>query len=405
MDISYTHKNAQLSITVSKDSRAIGYLVIDSITGGHSYGGVRLMPEIDEKEIGILARAMTLKFGFLGLPHGGAKAGVIGDPEAPLEERLARLEAFGQAISPLLVNRVYIPATDMGTYNNDILHMVKSTGMPVKKREFTVERSGYYTALTVFAGIKQAARHVGMDISDCRIAIEGFGKVGTSLARILHDAKARIVAVSTSRGAIYNPEGLDVVRLIQLASEAGSRAVETYDNAERIELSSLFELPVDVLCPCALINTINTENAGHISARIISPGANNPVSPEAEPILHKRGIISLPYFMTNCGGTLGGTMEYASVAKNKIEEFIEIHVGKRIAELLEDSAGKGIPPIELAVPLVLKRLENAGLKSIYPTFKSRLFSWCLELYRRGYVPGCLSGALAPGYFKKVLYGE
>ncbi|MBN1625862.1 MAG: Glu/Leu/Phe/Val dehydrogenase, partial [Deltaproteobacteria bacterium] len=337
----YNYSDSQLRITVTKGAETLGYLVIDSIMNGHSYGGVRLMPKIDEKEIAILARAMTLKFGFLGLPHGGAKAGVIGDPEAPPEERLARLKVFGQAISPLLANRVYIPATDMGTYNADILYMVKSAGMHVKKREFTVERSGYYTALTVFAGIKQAARHVGIDMPDCRIAIEGFGKVGSALATILHNAKARIAAISTSRGAIYNPEGLDVIRLTRLASEAGSRAVDIYENAEHIGLPSLFELPVDILCPCALTNTINTENAERISARIISPGANNPVSPEAEPVLHRRGIISLPYFMTNCGGTLGGTMEFASVKKNKIEEFIDIHIGGRITKLLEDAAGKG----------------------------------------------------------------
>lgn len=405
MHLSYNNSNSQLRITVTKGPEILGYLVIDSIIGGHSYGGVRLMPKIDEKEIGILARAMTLKFGFLGLPHGGAKAGVIGDPDAPQEERLARLEAFGQAISPLLAHRVYIPATDMGTYNKDILHMVKSIGMPIKKREFTVERSGYYTALTVFSGIKQAARHVGMDVSDCRIAIEGLGKVGTELARILHDAGAPIVAVSTSRGAIYNPEGLDIIRLTQLASETGSRAVEVYDNAEPIDLPSLIKLPVDILCPCALINTINAENADRVFARIISPGANNPVSPEAEPILHRRGIISLPYFMTNCGGTLGGTMEFASVNKNRIEEFIDIHIGNSIAKILEEAAGKGLPPIDLAVPFVLKRLKDIGSKSAHPTVTSRLFKWGLELYRSGYIPGFLAGPLAPGYFEKIFMGN
>ncbi len=403
MDISHIQNNAQLRITVAKDSRTIGYLVIDSIIGGHSHGGLRLMPRIDEQETGILARGMTLKFGFLGLPHGGAKAGVIGDPEAPLEERLERLSAFGQAISPLLAGRIYIPATDMGTDINDIRHMVESAGIPVKKRDFIVERSGYYTALTAFTGVKQAAKRLGLGISGCRAAIEGFGKVGTALAVMLGDAGARIVAISTSRGAIYNPEGLDITRLIRLAAEAGSRVVDIYDNAERISLSSLLELPVDILCPCALMNSIHSGNAGRISARIICPGANNPVSLEAEQVLFGRGILSVPYFAANCGGTLGGSMEFASVSGKKIEEFIDVHIGNRIAGLLDSAAMKGVPPVEIAVPFTLKRFEEVRRRASHPNFKSRLFGWGLDLYRHGYIPGALTGVLAPAYFKKTFH--
>jgi glutamate dehydrogenase (NAD(P)+) len=395
--------SSQLRINVIKDSRVVGYLVIDSIIAGHAHGGVRLMPELDEEEISILARGMTLKFGFLGLPHGGAKAGVIGDPEASVEERLERLRVFGEAISPIMKNRIYIPATDMGTNVSDVRHMAESAGIPVKKRDFTVERSGYYTALTVFTGIKQAAKHLGIGISGCSVAIEGFGKVGTALAGMLNDARARIVAVSTSRGAIYNPKGLDMMRLIPLAAEAGSRAVDTYDDAEHITLSSLLELPVDILCPCASINTINAENAGRISARIICPGANHPVTSDAEEILFKRGILSVPYFMANCGGVLGGTMEFASIARKKIEAFIDTHIGNSITRLLDSAGSKGVSPIEIAMPFVLKRFQNIGVMAANPSIISRLFSSGLELYRTGLVPGFIAGALAPDYFKKIYH--
>src|SRR4030042_2171430 len=138
--------HSQLHITVSKGPGVIGYLVIDSLVGGHSHGGVRIMPDIDEEEISILAHGMTLKFGFLGLPHGGAKAGIIGNPEAPHEERLKLFTTFGQAIAPVLANHIYIPATDMGTEINDIRHIIKSAGIPLSRRDFSVERSGYYTA-------------------------------------------------------------------------------------------------------------------------------------------------------------------------------------------------------------------------------------------------------------------
>jgi glutamate dehydrogenase (NAD(P)+) len=344
MDISHNSMDSQLRITISKGDEVIGYLVIDSIVGGHSYGGIRIMPDIDEEEVNLLARSMTLKFGFLGLPHGGAKAGVLGNPEGPHEERLERLKAFGQAIATLLVNRVFIPSTDMGTEMHDIRYMVKSAGIPLRRRDFSVERSGYYTALTVFISLKQAARHLGMKIDKSTIAIEGFGKVGAALAVLLSEANAHVVAISTSRGAIYNPMGLNIVRLNQLTAEAGSRVVDIYTDAERIDRESLLELPVDILCPCARINSIHAGNAGSISARFICPGSNNPVTEEAEHVLFEKGIISLPYFVTNCGGVLGGTMEFASMKKKKIEEFIDLAIGSRMASLLDEATRNKVPP-------------------------------------------------------------
>jgi glutamate dehydrogenase (NAD(P)+) len=402
MDISHNSMDSQLRITISKGDEVIGYLVIDSIVGGHSYGGIRIMPDIDEKEISILARAMTLKFGFLGLPHGGAKAGVVANPEGPHEERLERLKAFGQAIAPLLVNRVFIPATDMGTEMNDIRYMVKSAGIPLRRRDFSVERSGYYTALTVFTALKQATRYLGLCIDKSTIAIEGFGKVGAALAGLLSDANACVVAISTSRGAIYNPRGLDIMRLNQLAAEEGSRVVDIYTDAERINRESLLELPVDILCPCARHNSIHTGNSNRISARVICPGANNPVTEEAERVLFEKGIISLPYFVTNCGGVLGGTMEFASMKKKKIEEFIDLAIGSRMASLLDEAARSNVPPTEIAMPLALRRFEEMRLKAAHPTPQARIFGFALNLYRMGLIPGAAVGTLAPRYFKRII---
>ena len=394
--------DSQLRISVSNGPEVIGYLVIDSIVGGHSHGGIRIMPDINEEEISLLAHAMTLKFGFLGLPHGGAKAGVLGDPEAPHEERLERLKTFGQAIAPLLVNRVFIPATDMGTEMSDIRYMVKSAGIPLRRRDFSAERSGYYTALTVFTAIKQATRHLGLSISECTVAIEGFGKVGTALAGLLSDAKACVVAISTSRGAIYNPKGLNIIRLNQLVSEAGSRVVDIYDDAERIGRESLLELPIDILCPCARNNSIHTGNADRISARIICPGANHPITEAAERVLFEQGIISLPYFVTNCGGVLGGTMEFASMKKEKIEKFIDMHIGPRVGSLLDDAARNNVPPTEIAMPLALRRFEEIRLKAAHPTPQARIFGFALNLYRMGLIPGAAVGTLAPRYFKRII---
>ena len=127
--------NPQMLITVSQGSEVIGFVAIDSAVGGRSCGGLRMLPDIDEAEMRGLARAMTLKYGFLGLPQGGAKAGVRYDPEAPQAERWQRLAAFGRAIAPMLLSRIYSPATDMGTDNAGIRHMLQAAGVNVKHQE------------------------------------------------------------------------------------------------------------------------------------------------------------------------------------------------------------------------------------------------------------------------------
>ena len=190
-------KTAPLIQTVTRGDEVLGFVAIDSMIGGRSCGGLRMLPDVDEAEIAGLARAMTLKYGFLGLPQGGAKAGVRGDPEAPAEARRDRLLEFGRAIELLLRSRAYAPHADMGTDNAMIRELLQGIGLKVKARELRGMDSGYYTALTALAGIKQGARHIELDLSRASVAIEGFGKVGGALGGLLAAAQVRVVAVST----------------------------------------------------------------------------------------------------------------------------------------------------------------------------------------------------------------
>ncbi len=402
METVWEKDRAQLVCTVLQGAEVLGYVVVDSTVGGRATGGLRMLPDIDEAEMRGLARAMTLKYGLLGQPRGGAKAGVRGDPEASLEERQRRLAAFGKAIAPLLLNRVYAPATDMGTTNADVQYLLQSVGMRLKRRELRPNQSGDYTAMTVFAGAKQAARQRELALSECRVAIGGFGKVGAPLARLLAEAGARVVAISTSKGALFDPQGLDVRRLQELAAAAGSAVVERYPDAERIDCAALLELPVDVLCPCARHDSLHVGNAPRIAARIICPGANNPVTPEAERILFERGVLCLPDFVTNCGGVLGGTMEFASVGPQCIAAFIERHIGARIAWLLDEAERQNVLPREIAVPLALRRFEEVRYSADHPSPLARLFELGLEFYRRGWIPGPLVAALSLPYFERSL---
>ena len=206
-------ENGQLIYTVTQDGEVSGYVAIDSLVAGRSCGGLRMLPDIEKEEMSGLARSMTLKYGFLGLPQGGVKAGVRGDPAAPRDLRWKQLKAFGGAIAHLLRTRRYVPGNDMGTENEDIRYMLGSIGFPIKRRELHDNHSGYYTACTVLAGIRQGSRHLGLTLEGSTVAIEGFGKVGGALAELLAEANAKVVAISTSRGAIYDPRGLDVKHL------------------------------------------------------------------------------------------------------------------------------------------------------------------------------------------------
>lgn len=402
MDLILRNEGNTQIFTAVHNGDVLGYVVIDSTIRGRSCGGLRMLPDIDEAEIRALARTMTLKYGFLGLPQGGAKAGVIGNPEAPEPERLKRLVEFGHAIEPLLRTKTFVPNADMGTQSADIRYMLDAVGIRVGPRELQENSSGFYTAHSVLAAVVQSARHIGLDLSQCTAAIEGFGNVGRPLANLLDSGGIKVVAISTSRGGLYNPRGLEVDRLIRLAKDAGSQVVEIYREGQFIKHEALLELPVDILCPCARWNSIHSGNAARIPARIICPGANNPVAPDAEGALFERGALCLPDFVTNCGGVLGGTMEFASVSREKITAFIDRHIGERISWLLNETKAKSVLPRDVATPLALHRFEKVAQDAAHPTPLTRLFNVGLELYRRGWVPGPLVGALSLYYFKRTL---
>jgi glutamate dehydrogenase/leucine dehydrogenase len=402
MELMLKEENGCRTYTAARNGNILGYVAIDSTVGGRSSGGLRLLPDIDETEIQTLAHSMTLKYGFLGLPQGGAKAGVFGDPDSSRQERLERLVEFGHAIKPLLQTKAYIPYSDMGTQNSDVRYMLNAVGIHISSRDLQNSTSGYYTAVSVLTGVRQAARHIGLNLFECTAAVEGFGSVGSSLAGLLAGEGLKVIAISTVRGALYNPSGLDVDRLAQLAEEVGSRVVEVYGEAERIDREKLLGLPVDILCPCARWNSLTMDNVPRISARVICPGANNPITPDAEQALFERGVLCFPDFVTNCGGVLGGTMEFASVSRENITAFIRRDIGIRIASLLNEAKSKHKSPREVAVAFALRRFKHIAQSAEFPAPTDWLFHFGLEFYRRGWIPGRLVAPLSLRYFKKRL---
>lgn len=402
MGVEHHDSDGQRLYTVEQNAEVLGFIAIDSTICGRARGGLRLIEDVSEAEARAAARAMTLKYGFLGLPQGGAKAGVRGNGEAGIEQRRKRLGEFARAVAPLLRERVYVPDADLGTRTADIRWMLRSIGLKIGRREWRGSRSGYYTAVSCLAAARAAMTHRRMSLASCRVAIEGFGSVGSSLAQLMSEQGATVVALSTSRGAIYNPTGLDVDRLVQLASEVGSRIVELYANAEAIPREELLELPVDLLCPCARYHSIHEGNVQRIAASVVCPGANDPITPNAERVLFERGILCPPDFIANCGGVLGGTLEFAAVRPDRITSLIEKHLMQNVSSLLREAEQREVTPRAVAEPIALARHQRVRLAAETPTFWQRTLARGMDYYRRGWVPKALVEPLAAKYIERLL---
>jgi len=386
--------------TIRQGSRLLGYIAIDSTVQGRSRGGLRIADGLSEEELRSAARAMTLKYGLIGLPQGGAKAGIVGNGDATEAEKRRLLHEFASAAKTLLLDRAYIPDADMSTGAADIRWMLESVGATVAPREVRENRSGDYTARSCLASAAAVLRRKGRSLEGRRVAVEGFGKVGSALARLLKRSGARVVAVSTSSGALYRADGLDVERLAQCAAEVGSRFVE--DEPGTLDRAALLELDVDLLCPCARFHSIHAGNVDRIAAAAICAGANNPVSPEAEGVLLEHGVSCPPDFMTNSGGVLGGTLEFAGVPFDRINAVIEEEVGPRVSELLDRAEALGVAPRELAEADADERHARVRREAEHPGLLGRLRELGLDAYRRAWIPQRPVSWVAPRYLARLM---
>jgi len=344
-----------------------GTLVIDNTALGPGKGGIRMTPTVTAEEVFRLARTMTWKCSIAGLPFGGAKSGVVFDPKRhSLQDKKQQLVAFGKALK-LIAPKLYIAAPDVNTGEQEMRWFVEGngslkscTGKPADLGGLPHELGS--TGFGVAHATAVALKFNKMELKGSNIAIEGFGNVGSFAAKFLSEWGAKIVAVSDSKGVIYNEEGIDFQKLTETKKNIGS--VTNYTPGKVLNNKEIFELPVDVLIPAALSDVITQENVDKIKSKILVGAANIPTTPEMEEILYKKGVLVVPDFVANAGGVISSYSEYRSYDKEKMFKLIEQKITKNTKKVLRRSKKETIKPRDAAMKIAKHRIKEAMEKCV-----------------------------------------
>jgi glutamate dehydrogenase (NAD(P)+) len=309
--------------TVMDDGRTevfLGYRVHHNTVLGPTKGGLRYHPEVTLAEVSALAMLMSWKCALMGLPYGGAKGGVACDPRHMSRRELERMTRRYTAEVMLFIGPdLDIPAPDMGTDEQTMAWIMDTyamtqgrtvpgvvTGKPLLVGGSAGRRDATGRGLVYILG--QAVREAGIELRGARVAIQGFGNVGSVTARLLWREGATVVAVTDAHGGVLNAGGLDIRELAKHSAE--TRSVAGFPGGERISNAELLELPCDILVPAALGGQITEHNADRVHARIVAEGANGPTTPEADQILADRGILVIPDILANAGGVVVSYFEW-----------------------------------------------------------------------------------------------
>lgn len=329
----------EVSFPVKLDDGTIktftGYRSQHNNAVGPFKGGLRFHPAVTKDEVKALSTWMTFKCSVAGIPYGGGKGGMAIDPKKYSKAELERISrGFAEAISPLIGEKVDIPAPDVNTngqimswmvdsYEKIVGHSAKGvfTGKPL---EFggslaRTEATGYGVHLTA----KKALDKLNIDVKGATYAVQGFGNVGYYTAYYAYKDGAKIVAFSNTDVAIYNENGIDMEAVIKDYEENG-RITANKGYGKDFTNEELLELEVDVLAPCALENQITSENADRIKAKVITEGANGPTTPEADEILYKKGIVVIPDILANAGGVVVSYFEWVQNLQGYYWSFDEV---------------------------------------------------------------------------------
>jgi glutamate dehydrogenase/leucine dehydrogenase len=328
--LSKPKRELQVSFPVKMDDGRvkvfIGYRVQHNDARGPFKGGIRYHPLVDINEVRALAMWMTWKTAVLNIPYGGAKGGVACNPKEMSKSELERLtRKYTMMISPIIGPYTDIPAPDvytdsqtmawiMDTYSQLVGYRVPAvvTGKPISLGGSAGRTTA--TSRGVIVAAKEAAKAFKKEMEGLGVVVQGFGNVGANAAILAKEFGAKVIAVSDSKGGIYNERGLDVLEVLKHKERTGS--VINFPGAKNVTNEELLELPCDILIPAALEGQIHKNNAKNIQAKIVVEGANGPTTPEADKILFDREVMVVPDILANGGGVLVSYFEWVQNLTN-----------------------------------------------------------------------------------------
>ena len=360
-----------------------GYRVQHNLSRGPAKGGIRYHQEVTLDEVKALAMWMTWKCAVVGIPFGGGKGGVIVDPKKlSLREVEGLTRRFATEISILIGPEKDIPAPDVNTNSQTMAWIMDTYSMHVGYTSPAVvtgkpisiggsEGRNQATAQGAVYTLIDAARHLGMEIPKCRVAVQGFGNAGATAAQLLAAQGCKIIAVSDSTGAIYRPEGFDPSAILSWKQEHHS--VTGFPGTKDISNAELLELDCDILIPAALENQITARNAGRIQARLIGEAANGPTTPEADEILYKNGKFVVPDILCNAGGVTVSYFEWVQDLErdfwniDQVNEKLRRIMTRAFSSTLEMSLKEKVNMRTAAYLLAVQRVADAAsVRGIYP---------------------------------------
>ena len=354
-----------------------GYRVQHNDVLGPFKGGIRYHPEVNLGEVSALAMWMTWKCSLVGLPLGGAKGGVTCDPvELSRQELQSMTRRYTAEILNFIGPEIDIPAPDLGT-NEQVMAWVMDTfsqhkghavpeivtGKPVDiggtlgRREAT-GRGVVYTII-------EAAKHLSIDLARCTAVVQGFGNVGSVAVKELANIGVKIIGVADRTGGFYDPKGLPVQKLLELADKYHS--LENCPYGQKISNAEVLELKCDILVPAALEMQITKENADRLQCRILAEGANGPTTLEADAILKEKGVFLIPDILANAGGVVVSYFEWVQDLQNffwteqEVNQKLRDILVRAFREVLDMSQREKVDMRLAALMIGIERVERAML--------------------------------------------
>ncbi len=354
----------------------LGFRVQHNAARGPMKGGLRYHPTVDEDHATALANLMTWKTAVVNIPFGGAKGGINVDPAKLTNNELQSVtREFVSQIKEVIGPTQDIPAPDMNT-NATIMGWIMDeyskyygfspavvTGKPLQLfgsagREEATGRGVMYT-------LEEALKDQGDTLKGQRVAVQGFGNVGSNAARLIAEQSAKIVAVADHIGGVSNPDGLDVPALIEYARE--KRTVDGFSGGDAFEKDGIITWDADVLIPAAIEDVIHKDNAGEVRASIVVEGANGPTTPEADDILVKRGITVVPDILANAGGVTVSYFEWAQNIQQyqweleRVNDELSKIIRRSYAAVRDVAQEKKLDLRTAAFVLAIRRVGQAAL--------------------------------------------